>query len=194
MNAALEALRHETRALHEAVEQTATMRATTAHPGDAEAYARYLMALAVSVRPLAEALHGAPPAGAEAFLPDLNAWACLDADLRALGHDVPRGRSAAVPRADVAGWGRLYVVRGAEAGVAVLARQQRTAAGGARLPARFAAALTARRSEWPALCAALGGLSPPAIQRAAIAARDDFGAVLAAILDWEASMPHPMEA
>lgn len=188
MNAALEALRRETRVLHEALEHTATMRAATLQPEDVTAYGDYLTALAIGVRPLVATLHAAPTEGLRRFLPDADAWACLDADLVALGRDLPPVGPSPPPALsdEEAAWGRLYVVRGAEAGVAMLARQRTKRFTGPLGPTRFSDGLAKRRGEWPHLCDAIGLLTAENATRAAAAARDDFHFVLATLQAWEA--------
>lgn len=195
MSSVLEHLRHETRALHDAVESTTTMRAATERVGDAIAHGDYLAALALGVWPLVRALLDSPGRTDPSLLPDPGAWARLGADLSALGRALPEWGGCPVPTADSEGaWGRLYVVRGAEAGVTVLARQLAKSEKGRALPSTFASHLASRRGEWPALCAALGGLPPSAAQRAADVARGDFQFVLASITAWERERMGPMVA
>lgn len=186
MSAVLEQLRSETRALHEAVESTATMRAVTARPEDASAHGDYLTALAVAVRPLVNALLEHPGATAPRFLPDPDAWRRLDDDLVMLRRPRLASLVHSPPRTDDEGaWGRLYVVRGAEAGVTMLARRRAHADTGHVLPTTFASGIASRRADWPALCAALGELGPRAARRAAEVALADFQYVLASITRWE---------
>lgn len=186
MSAALERLRNETRALHEAVESTATMRAATGRLGDATAHGDYLAALAVAVRPLIHALLDHPGNATPDLLPDRDTWRRLDEDLAALGRPPSASSPLPVRVADDDGaWGRLYVVRGAEAGITLLARQIAKLDAARTLPTTFLSDVAKRRGDWPTLCAALGRLGPDEAQRAADVARGDFDYVLAAISSWE---------
>lgn len=195
MNAVLDQLRSETRALHDALESTPTLRAAMERPTDPKAHGDYLEAMAISVWPLVQALLDSPGTTDASLLPDPSAWESLAADLAALGRPWPRQAPNPPPRADADGaWGRLYVVRGAEAGVMVMARHIAKAGASLSLPSSFASRFAIRRSEWPALCAALGGLSELGAQRAADVARDDFRFALASITAWEHERFPPLVA
>lgn len=186
MNAVLERLREATRVLHDTLESTPTLRAATERPGHPDAHGDYLEAMAVGVWPVVRALLDAPGGADLALLPDPAAWESLKVDLGALGRSLPRpDRTVPPPTRDDGAWGRLYVVRGAEAGVMVMARQLAKADAARTRPSTFASRLAARRAEWPVLCTALGGLSDVAARRAAEVAREDFQFVLSSITAWE---------
>ena len=162
------------------------MLAAAQRPGDREAHGDYLQALAMGVWPLVRALLETPGSTDPTLLPDVSAWDALATDLAALGRPLPAPWRTGPADTDPEGaWGRLYVVRGAEAGVMVLARQIANSPAGQALPSRFASRLASRRGEWPALCSALGRLGDRAARRAAAVAHDDFRFALQTITAWE---------
>lgn len=185
MNAVLEQLRNQTRALHDTLESTPTLRAAMARLGDPKAHGDYLEAMAIGVWPLVRALLACPGSTDASLRPDASAWKRLEADLAALGRPTHASARTPPPTDADGAWGRLYVVRGAEAGVMVMARHLAKAGASPALPSDFASALTPRRAEWPAVCTALGTLPAMAARRAADVACDDFRFALAAITAWE---------
>lgn len=179
MPSGLEALRAATRGLHEAVERTPTMAAMMGARVERTAYIAYLRAIDAAIAPLALQAASRPEA---AFAPPAATWALLGDDLRQLGASRPVPQAPPPVDGDAGAWGRLYVVRGAEAGLAMLEAMLARDPASAAWPRRFLADARRRRADWPALCRALDGLDPPRIAIAASTAAGDFAFALDAIL------------
>lgn len=182
MRCGLEVLRDATRGLHEAVERTPTMAAMMGPGVDRHAYVAYLRAIAAAIAPLAR--HLAPPPGAVAA-PPAATWALLEDDLRRLDATRPPPRTPPPLEGEAGAWGRLYVVRGAEAGLAMLAAMLERHPAAAAWPRRFLADARARRGDWPGLLRALERLDPALLEAAATGARRDFAFALEAIRSLE---------
>ncbi|SDE01988.1 hypothetical protein [Aquimonas voraii] len=179
MPAGLEALRAATRGLHAAVESTAVMQGMLCSPLSATTYGQYLVALAASIAPLAARLQQTE---ARPALASTEAWACLAQDLGALAVAWPAVvETPPEPAHPDAIWGRIYVVRGAEAGLSIVARQLDRLGGAANLPRRFLDAVLAQRCDWPRICRVLDQLEGPAQRAAVELAVADFRFALAAL-------------
>lgn len=179
MSAGLEALRTATRGLHAAVEGTAVMQRLLGAPLSAASYGQYLVALAAGIAPLAARLQRTPRLPA---LASVDAWDRLRQDLRALSVAWPLAApTPPVPVHPDAIWGRIYVVRGAEAGLSIVARQLDRHAARLDLPRAFLDAALARRSDWPRICRVLDRLEGPSQSAAVELAVADFRFTLAAL-------------
>jgi heme oxygenase len=186
MPGVVEALREATRGLHIAVEQTGVMARLMCPPLAPDAYLDYLCALQASVAPLARSLLDAPPECRE-FVSD--AWGHLPSDLRESGRPaIAVGGVACLSKCPAAPWGRLYVVRGAESGMVIVARQLQGTPWADRVPRRFLDAVCAGRQEWPRFRKALERVRPATVPATIATAVADFEFALRALRTYGGSV------
>jgi len=188
MGSALESFRDATKAVHSDVEHTATMARMMSAPADRTAYADYLKAIALAIGPLSLDASKVCLADAAPFRPNPEDWMALEDDLCELGVALPSTFAPPpIVRPEDEIWGRLYVVHGAGAGLAMLDALIKKQPSGAALPKRFLATARERRPQWPALCQAIDQLEGERLRLATLAAQKDFAYALDAILAFEAS-------
>ena len=186
MPGGLEVLRSATRDLHAAVERTPTMTRIMAAPISMASYIDYLQAVALAIAPLCRSVSIEPPESAKPFAPTDDSTALLHEDLRGLGATILDAAAAPPLRSEAEFWGRLYVVRGSEAGLSMLEAKLDRDPAAASLPRRFLSNTRLGRPTWPALCRTLDGLDAARVTLAAAAAVRDFNFALQEILAMEA--------
>lgn len=193
MPGGLDVLRLATRDLHAAVERTPTMMQIMAAPISMATYIDYLQAIALAIAPLCRSVSVEPPESAKHFAPAHESTALLHEDLRSLGATIFDASTPPPLCSEADFWGRLYVVRGSEAGLSMLEAKLDRDPGAATLPRRFLSNTRRGRPTWPALCRTLDSLDATRARLAAAAAIRDFDFALGEILAMEArktSMEH----